>query len=483
MSKHQIVVTTLAAACAVLAVALLVVVVRGQSPATTSSSRSGEASVAPRSAGIPPVNASQASATKALETSEQPPAGPSVILKGPQRWSVWVGAEAKSPTVMPMGYYPEILTVDVGDTVTWTIQSMEPHTITFGPQEGPNPPTVTGGDAPEGGSTYGGQGVVSSGFITLGESYTLTFTAAGVFPYHCALHPGMAGVIVVQPSGAPYPMSPQAVKRESRLQASLAISLAEKNASAYRPQPPTSVDGHQVFHVAAGLSPPTGASSTVLSPNGRILGHASISEKTPTSASVTVTLHDVAPHEVYALDLLRGVCGHPPVATVDLLSPITTANTSDGTSTTTISPAYGVPAAGWYIQVIEENSLLASQISALQYHVIGCGNVLGYDTTDSAFLPATLTIHRGDVVIWTNLSPEEIHTVTFKAPGIPRPGFHSLAGITRTAGAKYFGGYANSGVLTPGESYRLTFERTGTFNYDCLVHDFALMDGTVIVKD
>ncbi len=482
MTRHGVIATVLATICAALAAALLTVTLAGPSTSPAARLRTSREAVAAATAGIPPANASQEPAIKALESSEQPPAGRPVLLTGPQHWSVWVGAEAKSPTVMPMGYYPEILTIDVGDTVTWTIHSMEPHTITFGPQAGPNPPTVIGGAAPEGGSTYGGHGTASSGFIMLGESYSLTFTASGVFPYHCALHPGMAGVVVVQPSGAPYPMSPGAVRATSRVQASLAISLAEKTAAAYAPPRATVVDGRRVLHVAAGLSPPMGAGARLVTPEGHTLGYATISEQTPTSATATVTLHNVAPHEVYALDLLRGVCGYAPAATVDLLSPITTANATSGTSTTTISPVYGVPAAGWYIQVVEENGLLASTIPALKYRVAGCGNVLGYDTTVSAFFPATIKIRRGDEVTWTNLSPEEIHTVTFKAPGIPRPSFHSLAGITRTAGERYYGGYANSGVLTPGQSYSLIFEKAGTFNYDCLVHDFALMDGTVVVK-
>jgi plastocyanin len=35
-----------------------------------------------------------------------------------------------------------------------------------------------------------------SGQLDIGESYTHRFTAPGIYPYSCSLHPGMAGVVV-----------------------------------------------------------------------------------------------------------------------------------------------------------------------------------------------------------------------------------------------------------------------------------------------
>ena len=57
---------------------------------------------------------------------------------------------------------------------------------------------------------YGGQGVTHhlvsddgttfiSPNIAPGNSYTATFTAEGTFAYHCTIHPGMVGPIVVTP--------------------------------------------------------------------------------------------------------------------------------------------------------------------------------------------------------------------------------------------------------------------------------------------
>jgi plastocyanin len=67
---------------------------------------------------------------------------------------------------------PSIL-VPVGTTVTWT---WEPGAVTH---------NVTFGDG-------------SSGDKNAGATYTRTFTTAGTFTYHCTIHPGMTGSVLVQ---------------------------------------------------------------------------------------------------------------------------------------------------------------------------------------------------------------------------------------------------------------------------------------------
>ena len=102
--------------------------------------------------------------------------------------------------------------VNVGDSVTWTIptDSVEPHTVTstnfvgdeFVPQPQPNgPPVVALGAvfAPSASTSIGAADNFNSGFLTPGQSYSVTFTEPGVHSYVCRLHDGMFGVVVVQP--------------------------------------------------------------------------------------------------------------------------------------------------------------------------------------------------------------------------------------------------------------------------------------------
>ena len=100
-----------------------------------------------------------------------------------------------------------------GDTVVWVMPDpFEVHTISFasggtppdfveprpqtaGPPQLVIPPTVAG---PVGGSTYSGQGLVSSGIIGNGSAYLLRFDAApGTYEYLCLIHPTMRGKITV----------------------------------------------------------------------------------------------------------------------------------------------------------------------------------------------------------------------------------------------------------------------------------------------
>jgi len=71
-------------------------------------------------------------------------------------------------------YAPEDLVVAPGTTVRWVNQDEETHTVTSETE------------------------AFKSGGLNLGDEYTHTFTAPGVYPYTCALHEFMHGTIVVK---------------------------------------------------------------------------------------------------------------------------------------------------------------------------------------------------------------------------------------------------------------------------------------------
>ena len=74
---------------------------------------------------------------------------------------------------------------------------------------------------------------------------------------------------------------------------------------------------------------------------------------------------------------------------------------------------------------------------------------------DFSFTPATITIHVGDTVTWTNHGPSA-HTATAD------------------------NGSFNTGMLQKGQSASHTFTTAGTVTYICSIHPF--MHGTVIVR-
>jgi plastocyanin len=69
---------------------------------------------------------------------------------------------------------PQMVTVPVGATVTWTNHDDIPHTVV---------------------ST---DGVFKSKVRDTDEKFAYTFTKAGTYPYYCTIHPKMTGKVVVQ---------------------------------------------------------------------------------------------------------------------------------------------------------------------------------------------------------------------------------------------------------------------------------------------
>lgn len=100
------------------------------------------------------------------------------------------GAATSAVSVEDNTFNAETITVTAGDTVTWT-------------DNGNNPHTVTADDASQFDSgpscTFSNPGSC----LAKGQTFSHTFTTAGTFPYYCRIHgapggAGMHGVIVVQ---------------------------------------------------------------------------------------------------------------------------------------------------------------------------------------------------------------------------------------------------------------------------------------------
>jgi plastocyanin len=126
------------------------------------------------------------------------------------------------------------------------------------------------------------------------------------------------------------------------------------------------------------------------------------------------------------------------------------------------------------------------------------------------FFPATIHIHKGETVEFTNVDPTEPHTIT-SGVSDTNASDQALVGVTATAD----GGLASvvnspsdfgnatptSGVNTgflqaapedaigrvqsaPGTTrLRVTFNVAGTFNYHCALHDVDGMNGKVVVDN
>ena len=88
-------------------------------------------------------------------------------------------AADRDVAISGFSYSPGTVTVNVGDTVTWTNSDAQAHTAT--------------GDG------------WNTGDLGNGDSGSITFQTAGTFDYMCGIHPAMRGTVVVRAAGGTTP--------------------------------------------------------------------------------------------------------------------------------------------------------------------------------------------------------------------------------------------------------------------------------------
>ncbi len=120
-------------------------------------------------------------------------------------WQAVVGAQSRGGGSQALAFLPNELWVHAGDTIHWSFATNELHTVTFlkpgqvrPPLYGPVWEVFVGcPSATPDGSSLDGTVCVSSGPLTAGQGYSVTFPSAGNFKLVCLVHPDMTGVIHV----------------------------------------------------------------------------------------------------------------------------------------------------------------------------------------------------------------------------------------------------------------------------------------------
>ena len=88
-----------------------------------------------------------------------------------------------SSSLSDTAYQPNPIQVSVGNTVTWTNDDSQPHTVTSG---GNGQPDNKFNSSPN-----------FNPLMAPGQTFSFTFTQAGDYPYFCMLHPNMIGTVSV----------------------------------------------------------------------------------------------------------------------------------------------------------------------------------------------------------------------------------------------------------------------------------------------
>lgn len=163
------------------------------------------------------------------------------VASSAHTWKVMVGEESSSGSIQGMQFLPGEIWIDVGDTVQWTANSMEPHTVSFPDADHPAVPfdlthTYMLTPTPETTISAPGQYRNSGIVATLADDvlpppasvYRLTFTGPGTYDYICYVHGrAMQGVVHVAPAGTPYPHTQQYYNAEYRAGAAAVIADGE----------------------------------------------------------------------------------------------------------------------------------------------------------------------------------------------------------------------------------------------------------------
>ena len=443
----------------------------------------------------------------------------------PRTWHVLVGGHSHDQAIQAEGYYPKVITIDAGDTVVWTLNTEEIHSVTFMGSCGDLscfPPCVFEVNidiSPCGSTSYDGvSGLASSGRMVPAAynwnnayphgdtTYSLTFTNSGANVYFDLSISGMRGVVVVNPAGTPYPFTQAqyAAKAEDQIQSDL--DAGAKAREDFRPiAASTNPDGTQTHHVALGASPPETARvhldsmGTSTAKGTALLQGSGVGPSPNPTIAVKISLSGLRPGSVHAVQILLGVCGAAAPTTGLLFSVIFNPATftlnnltagpdgrAAGTAIISQPPNFNgpgqlrIPAAGWFVNVAAGPTADDGATSA------ACGNVVFHNAAVMRYLPQSVHVRVGDTIVWADDTINEIHAVTFLAgqslPQIPDWYFTDPTGGTSYDGSTYF----NSGALYPADAGRnhsltLTFTRAGAFPYVDVGNAVLGMRGSVVV--
>lgn len=125
-------------------------------------------------------------------------------------WPVEAGGAADRYALQALDFYPNTITIDAGDTVTFTVAGGtggDAHTVSFVPPKMKIPSPLDPNDLkPHGGTVVTGKKFVNSGILVGDQMFTLSFLKPGTYRILCLFHePAMESTVIVQKAGTRYP--------------------------------------------------------------------------------------------------------------------------------------------------------------------------------------------------------------------------------------------------------------------------------------
>jgi plastocyanin len=143
-------------------------------------------------------------------------------------WHATVGAQSKDKGRQALAFLPNEIWIHVGDSIAWTFNADDIHTVTLLTDGQVRPPFPVGcpGFSPSGASFDGSTCVTSPPFIT-GQTFIVNFTTAGNYKLVCLVHEDMTATIHVLDTSVKLPHEQSFYDREAAREAQDLLSAPD----------------------------------------------------------------------------------------------------------------------------------------------------------------------------------------------------------------------------------------------------------------
>src|SRR5260370_22416968 len=123
------------------------------------------------------------------------------------QWRATVGAQSNDRVRQALAFRPNEIWIHAGDNITWTFPTDEIHTVSFLKSGQTRLSRRVGcpGFSPDGSATFDGSTCVTTDVLLKGQTFTVTFPAAGNFKLVCLVHANMTAVVHVLDLSQPLP--------------------------------------------------------------------------------------------------------------------------------------------------------------------------------------------------------------------------------------------------------------------------------------
>jgi plastocyanin len=127
-------------------------------------------------------------------------------VRAQMQWNATVGAQSRDKGEQVLAFLPNEIWIHQGDSIEWTFEADDIHTVTFLSDGQTRPPFFAGCPGFSGSQVnYDGSTCISTPPLVTGATFTVFFTATGNFKVVCLVHENMTGVVHVLPPQAPLP--------------------------------------------------------------------------------------------------------------------------------------------------------------------------------------------------------------------------------------------------------------------------------------